>query len=80
MNYFCALVGEAVRTLLEWVAEQETEVSELDVDEDTWEHLPCTVPELSNQIYHLLINLTEEETYDARPSAVVASSTRKSGQ
>ena len=69
-NYFCALVGEAVRPLLEWVAEQETEVSELDVDEDTWEHLPCTVPELSNQIYHLLINFTEEETYDLLTSNI----------
>ena len=70
INYSCALVGEAVRPLLEWVAEQETEVSELDIDEDTCEHLPCTVPELSNQIYNLLINFTEEETYDLLTSNI----------
>ena len=64
VNYYCAILGEAVRPLLEWVSEQETEVTDLEIDADLWEHLDMSVPELSNQLYHLLINFTEGESYD----------------
>ena len=63
-NYLCAILGEATRPLLEWLSEQESEIGELDIDQDLWEHLPLSVPDFSNQVYHLLVNFTEGETYD----------------
>ena len=35
-NYLCATLGEASRPLLEWLSEQESEISELDIDADAW--------------------------------------------
>ena len=63
-NYMCATLGEGQRTLLDFIAEQEKPIRICEIDEDLWDHLNGSMAQVSEQVYHLLVHMTEEESYD----------------
>ena len=63
-NYMCATLGEGLRTLLDFIAEQEKPIHVGEIDEDLWDHLNGSMAQVSEQVYHLLVHMTEEESYD----------------
>ena len=60
----CATLGEGLRTMLDYKAEQDKPIHVGEIDEDPWDHLHGLLAEVSEQTYHLMVHMTEEESYD----------------
>ena len=64
VNYLCAVEGEGFRSLLETVAEYEVAANLSEIDEDHFDNLQNPLGVVSEQIYHLLVHVTKDESYE----------------
>ena len=63
-NHMCATLGEGLRTLLDFIADQEKPIHIGEIDEGLWDHWNGWIAQISEQVYHMFVHMKEEESYD----------------